>query len=254
MDGGSTDGSLELLEMQAERLTDFASEPDGGLYDALNKGFARTTGEIMGWINAGDLLFPDSLAVIREIFQTFPQIEWITSRVLSFLDENGRLVEQNVHHGITRDSFLRGEHLPGFSAGRTHSMLQQESTFWRRSLWERAGGRLDTRLRLAADFELWTRFFQHTELWSVSAPLGAFRRHADQLSRHRWSEYQAEAGSVLTALGIRPRSKIRQTLSVGLRRVSPMSLRPAAHRMKLFSPAPFCSFDGASQIWRLHQL
>jgi glycosyltransferase involved in cell wall biosynthesis len=251
IDGGSSDGSQNVMAARRTRLTAAISEPDGGLYDALNKGFAKSTGEIMGWINAGDALFPDSLRILDEIFSAHPEVEWVTSRVISFLDERGRLVEQAVHWGIGREGYLAGEHLPGFSRGRSLSMIQQESTFWRRSLWERAGARLDTSYRLAADFELWARFFRHAELWSVSAPLGAFRRHADQLSAVHWDKYLAEAKQALEATGARPRNPYVQSLSVGLRRSLPRSLRPFATRLRLFTAAPFCEFDSQGQSWRL---
>ncbi|WP_157961299.1 glycosyltransferase family 2 protein [Microvirga flavescens] len=251
VDGGSTDGSQALVKARRNRLSATISEPDEGLYDALNKGFALSTGEIMGWINAGDTLMPDSLRVIDEIFSTHPQIEWITSRVISFLDERGRLVEQHVHSGVSRESFLSGEHLPGFSKGRSLSMIQQESTFWRRSLWERAGGGLDLSYSLAADFELWARFFQQAELWSVSAPIGTFRRHANQLSRTHWDVYLNEARRALEGLGARPRNALAQTLSVGLRRSLPRGLRPLAERLYLLKAAPFCEFDSEKQAWCL---
>ncbi|MBM6593713.1 glycosyltransferase family 2 protein [Microvirga pudoricolor] len=251
MDGGSTDGSQDVIAARRNRLKAAVSAPDEGLYDALNKGFALSTGEIMGWINAGDALFPDSLRILDEIFTVHPEVEWVTSRVISFLDERGRLVEQAMHWGIDRDGYLRGEHLPGFSRGRSLSLIQQESTFWRRSLWERAGARLDTSYRLAADFELWARFFRHAELWSISAPLGAFRRHADQLSAIHWDKYLAEAKRALEATGARPRNGHAQSLSVGLRRSLPRSLRPLASRLRLFRAAPFCEFDTQGQTWRL---
>ncbi|MGO4706744.1 glycosyltransferase family 2 protein [Microvirga sp. 2MCAF38] len=251
VDGGSSDGSQDAIAARRNRLSGAISEPDNGLYDALNKGFALSTGEIMGWINAGDTLMPDSLKVIDEIFSAHPQIEWITSRVISFLDERGRLVEQNIHWGISRKSFLMGEHLPGFSKGRSLSMVQQESTFWRRSLWDKAGGGLDLSYRLAADFELWARFFQHAELWSISAPIGAFRRHANQLSRVHWNKYLSEASQALDHYGSRPRGAYAQTFSVGLRRSLPRGLRPLARRLRLLSPAPFCEFDNEKQAWSL---
>lgn len=251
MDGGSSDGSQDVMAARRDRLAAAVSEPDAGLYDALNKGFSRSTGEIMGWINAGDGLFPDSLRILDEIFTRFSQIEWVTSRVISFLDEGGRLVEQAVHWGVSRNGYLRGEHLPGFSPGRSLSMIQQESTFWRRSLWERAGAGLDTSYTLAADFELWARFFRHAELWSLSAPLGAFRRHTDQLSALHRDRYLAEAKQVLETAGAQPRNGTIQSLSVGLRRSLPRTLRPYATRLNLFEAAPFCEFDGEDQSWRL---
>jgi glycosyltransferase involved in cell wall biosynthesis len=251
VDGGSTDNSREVIAARRARLSTLIMEPDKGLYDAISKGFSRSKGEIMGWLNSGDALFPHSLSIMSEIFCLYPKVEWITSRMLSFLDENGRLVQQNLHHGVSRASYYAGEHLAGFSRGRSLSLIQQESTFWRRSLWDRCGARLDTSLRLAADFELWLRFFKHAELWSVSAPLGAFRRHAEQSSRVRWPEYFAEARSLLESYGARPRNALLQTLSVGLRVTTPRDLRPIAHRLGIFAPAPCCEFDSRKGTWRL---
>jgi glycosyltransferase involved in cell wall biosynthesis len=251
VDGGSTDSSLHLLQERQSELSLFLSEPDEGIYDAVNKGFSYASGDVLGWLNSGDYLFPGSISILSDVFQSFPEIEWITSRVLSFLDPRGRLVEQNVHYGVAQQSFLSGEHLNGFSRAPALSLIQQEATFWRRSLWERAGARLDTRFRLAADFELWTRFFDHAELWTISAPIGAFRRHSDQLSRTCWDEYLSEAHQVLAERGRHPRNWFAQTVSVGLRLKLPRRLRPLAHYTGLFAPAPFCEFDAQARDWRL---
>ena len=71
MDGGSTDGSVEIIQKYATRLTHWASEPDEGPYDAVNKGFSRTTGEIMAWLNADDKYMPWTFQVVGEIFALF---------------------------------------------------------------------------------------------------------------------------------------------------------------------------------------
>lgn len=89
--------------------------------------------------------------------------------------------------GFTYGDFLAGD----------FKWLQQESTFWRRSLWERAGGGLDPRLRLAVDFELWMRFFRHTRLYTAEALLGAFRRRDGQRSAVLLDDHLAEAESVI---------------------------------------------------------
>ena len=253
VDGGSSDGTYEFLESRRHQLAFLISEPDSGVYDAISKGFAATNGEIMGWINAGDYLFPDSLRIISEIFQKFPEVAWLTSRVHSFLDERGYLIEQGVHNGFARDSYLAGEHLEGFSKGRALSFVQQESTFWRRTLWEKAGGHFHPSLCYAADFELWYRFFQHAELWSLSAPIGAFRLHSDSLSRINRNDYLAEAYSVLRSQGIMPRQSIAQNLSVGLRRSLPRQLRSVATALRLFKPAPLCIYDRERFSWRLER-
>jgi glycosyltransferase involved in cell wall biosynthesis len=254
IDGGSTDESLAIIDKYRPRLSRVIVEPDDGPYDAINKGFAHTTGEVMGWINSSDCLFENSLAIVSEIFETFPEIQWLTSRVTSFIDGRGWLVEQGRHNGISRAAFIAGEHLPGYSKGRADTFIQQESTFWRRSLWEAAGSKLDAKLRLAGDFELWARFFQHAELWSVSAPLGAFRFHDDQLSANHLASYIAEAAQVLNRLGSRPRSRLRQNFSLALRYALPLKWRAIGINLRLLQGAPCCLFDRSSQRWELRHL
>src|SRR5262249_16949069 len=139
----------------------------------------------------------------------------------------------------------------GYCKGRADTFIQQESTFWRRSLWEAAGGKLNTDLRLAADFELWARFFQHADLWSISAPLGAFRSHGDQLSLKNLGSYISEATQVLNGLGSRPRSRLGQGFSIALRYALPSNLRAAGVKLGLLRGAPFCLFDRLSQRWEL---
>src|SRR5262249_7113449 len=74
-----------------------------------------------------------------------------------------------------------------FLAGANRA-IQQESTFWRRSLWEKAGGYFDASLRMAGDFELWVRFFRHARLYPVVSLVGGYRMHADSLGRQNLQE------------------------------------------------------------------
>jgi len=170
VDGGSTDGSVAIIRKYQDRLHWWVSEPDRGMYDALNKGFARSSGEVMGWISATDLLHAGSLSVVSSVFAAFPQVEWITGRP-TVLNETGMIV------GVLR---LRRWSRLRFLAG-ANRYIQQESTFWRRSLWERAGGHVDASRRNGNDFELWVRFFRYARLYSVDAMIGGFRTHADSL-------------------------------------------------------------------------
>jgi len=170
VDGGSTDGTLDVIRKYENQISGWISEPDNGMYDALNKGFARTSGEIMGWISATDQLQLSGLKVVGSVFRDLPSVEWITGRP-TFFNEEGMTV---FVLGLTRWSRFR------FLAG-ANRCIQQESTYWRRSLWERAGSRVDSSSRNAADFELWVRFFRHAQIYSVDGLIGGFREHGDSL-------------------------------------------------------------------------
>ena len=177
VDGGSTDGSVSIICKYESQLSHWISEPDRGMYDAINKGFARSSGELMGWISATDMLHAGSLFVIGGVFQTFPDVEWITGRPTGFNDD-GQAVEFLKLRPWSRMPFLAG----------ANRYIQQESTFWRRSLWERAGGRVDDSRRNGSDFELWVRFFRHARLYSVDALIGGFRSHPDSIGLQNLAE------------------------------------------------------------------
>lgn len=163
MDGGSTDGSAEIIRQYSDRLAYWTSSPDGGHGRALNEGFAQTSGDIMGWLNSDDLYLPWTLATVAEIFDTCPEVDWITGINVHW-DRCGRMVEAYSNHKNEYDYLL----------GR-YAWIQQESTFWRRSLWDVAGGRIDDNYKFMVDGELWSRFFQHAKLYHVKCVLGGFR-------------------------------------------------------------------------------
>ncbi|MDD3180114.1 MAG: glycosyltransferase family 2 protein [Opitutaceae bacterium] len=181
VDGGSTDGSRDIIATRAAQLAWWCSEPDAGMYDALNKGFAQTRGEIMGWLNSDDLLLPGALRSIGEIFAHFPEVMWLSSLTVSTWTTDGNWAGVSTLPGYARMAFLEGGYLPG--GARHYAWIPQESTFWRRTLWEKSGSYLAASLKLAGDFELWGRFYQHAELVGTPAPLGGFRTHAAQKSR-----------------------------------------------------------------------
>lgn len=217
-DGGSDDGSLEIVERHRDRLHGVISGPDAGHADAINRGFALTSGELMGWINSDDVLHEGSLATLDAIFAAFPEVDWISGIPTTALG-GGRSGPTRFKVRSSR-AFTYGDFLAG-----DYRWLQQESTFWRRSLWERAGGALDTGLRLAVDFELWMRFFRHARLHTVEALLGAFRRREGQRSAVLLEDYLDEARSVIAREneGLRaggivvPDGALRRT-KVGVRR------------------------------------
>ncbi|MBI5164221.1 MAG: glycosyltransferase [Magnetospirillum sp.] len=235
-DGGSSDGTREILADYGDRLT-LVGEPDRGLYDALNRGFARSSGEVMGYLNGDDIHLPWTLSVVGEIFSSFPEVEWVSTLHPLAMDERGRVVRcRTRREAFSVADFLRGGTLP--APQRPGVMwIQQESTFWRRSLWERAGCRFDDTLRAAGDFELWGRFFSLASLVGVDTPLAAFRRRPGQLSSA--GGYEGEAAAVLARLGGRPRGPVAGLVRLAMRR-----LRPRAE-------GPVCRWDWGKGRWRL---
>jgi glycosyltransferase involved in cell wall biosynthesis len=171
VDGGSTDGSVDVIRKYEGQISGWMSEPDKGMYDALNKGFAQASGEVLGWINAGDLLHSSGLLVVGSVFAKFPEVEWITGRPTGF-NSGGMTTHVDKLKRWSRYRFLAG----------ANQYIQQESTFWRRSLWERAGGRVDSAYRDVGDFELWARFFRHARLYSVEGLIAGYRFHPDAIS------------------------------------------------------------------------
>lgn len=170
IDGGSTDNSVDIIKKFADRISYWISEPDEGMYHALQKGFERSTGEIMGWINSDDMLHPKSLFTIAEIL-SLDGVNWIQG-LPNVFDERGRTVNiadngkwSQLRHAID------------------DVCIQQDCTYWTRGLWQRAGGHISTQYKLAGDFELWNRFFQFEKLYTLHCLTGGFRlRKVGQLS------------------------------------------------------------------------
>jgi len=171
VDGVSTDGTLEIIRKYEKDITSWVSQPDKGQYDALNTGFSRATGEVLSWLNASDQLQMKSLFVVGSVFAAFPDVDWITGRPTGFSPDGMTVLVKD----LPQWSHYR------FLAG-ANRYIQQESTFWRRRLWERVGGRMDASYRDVGDFELWVRFFRHAKLHSVDALIGGYRPHPDALT------------------------------------------------------------------------
>lgn len=214
VDGGSTDGSLKIIKKYEKYLHFWCSEPDAGHYDAINKGFAHSTGEIMTWLNSDDMHCSWSLETVASIFSEIPQVEWLTTLNPGTWDYQGFCMGFGLIAGYSKEAFLDGCYLPPTS-NRAIGWIQQESTFWRRSLWEKSGGYISTEFKLAGDFDLWSRFYSHTDLYGTTSPLAGFRRQLGQRSR-QIEKYVLEAEMSLNRfrVGANWSSSIRRQLAL----------------------------------------
>jgi len=185
IDGGSTDGTVDIIKKYEKHLAYWVSEPDKGLYHAVQKGFEKSTGDIMAWINSDDMYHRGAFSIVSELFNQFPQIEWMMG-IPSIYDELGRTVMVDGYKPWCKGNLYMGNY--GID-----NWIQQESSFWRRSLWEKSGSSLRLDLKYAADFELWLRFFRYAELYSLKSLLSGFRfRSHNQISMDNKEAYMEE--------------------------------------------------------------
>lgn len=258
IDGKSTDGSIDIIRKYEQQLAYWVSEPDNGQYDAINKGFNKTNGEIMAWLNSDDKYTPWAFSIVAEIFTSFPQVEWLTTSCGLIWDQLGRTVGFTHSGGFNRHAFFKGSNLPGRNRHAT-GWIQQESTFWRRSLWDQTGGQIDASLKMAGDFQLWANFFHHADLYTVSTPLGGFRMHGNQKTANNMELYLNEAEDILQQSGGRPYGRLENAirrsiyLSVGDRAIPRNRIKPfiAAFLRKTSLFYPVKNITWGKNCWRI---
>ncbi len=206
----------------------------------------------MAWLGSDDMYLPGAFSTVAQIFSQHPEVEWLTTTMPAAWNEQGQAMSVSDLKGFNRDSFFLGANSPG---GRiyTRGCIQQESTFWRRGLWERAGGRLDTSIRLAADFELWARFYEQADLYGVRALLGGYRVRRGQHTDVWAEQYRKECHEVLKRYGGsrygRTQSWLRRNIAW---RIYPVLKRvPRAKSSGLLFPARVWIHSGRGGDWQL---
>lgn len=172
IDGGSTDNTLKILEKFHDKLI-WISEPDLGMYDAINKGFKMCTGDILAWMNSDDIYLNNAFQTVAKIFSQNKEVNWLTGRC-AYIDENGittRIAPKKLYNTeLIIEGFYRAPYT---------YVINQNVVFWRKTLWDKSGG-CNINYQSAGDFELWTRFAKHSDLYFFDHVFSAFRSHKDQ--------------------------------------------------------------------------
>ena len=208
-DGGSSDGSAEILKRYEGRLA-YRIEKDGGQSDAINRGLRRTTGEIIGWVNSDDLLLPGALARVAAAFAGSPGAAWLHGGC-EIVDEEDRPIRR----WITAYKDFRCRRYSR-RALLVENFISQMTVFWRRSAMERVG-LLDESLRYTFDYEYWLRLSALGDPLYVPERIAAFRWYTSSKSGAQFEKQFAEDYEVFrrhappgALLGLRKRLRTAQ--------------------------------------------
>ena len=187
VDGASTDQSVDIIRRYADRLTYWVSEPDKGQTEAINKGLARATGDILAYVNSDDLYEPGSLAHVAELFTVNPAVDVIYGGC-QFIDEQGHPLSKNEVPSFDLESLLLG------------NFIAQPATFWTRSVWERVG-RFDESLHYVMDYDYWLRCASlNLSFMSTTKTLARMRHHAGAKTFRVEVGFWREAADVVAKL------------------------------------------------------
>jgi glycosyltransferase involved in cell wall biosynthesis len=171
VDAVSTDGTVELLRSLRDPRLTFSSEPDRGQSQAINKGLAAATGDVVAWLNADDRYLPGALSAVAAAFAGHPRSQWLVGRC-QIIDEEDRPIRPAIarykERRLARYSYrnlLR------------ENVIPQPAVFWRRSFGQCIGP-LDESLHFTMDYDLWLRMGKSAAPLIIDAPLAQFRLHA----------------------------------------------------------------------------
>ena len=219
IDGGSNDGSPEIIQRYSDRLAYWVSETDQGQTDAINKGFARASGQILAWINSDDTYLPNTVSEAVEFLGTLPQAGLVYGDA-NLIDSNGEVIGKFPARQTDYTRLRRGYvHIP------------QQAAFFRADVWRQVGP-LDPSFYFAMDYDLWVRIsrsapiYYHPRLWAN------FRLHGSGKSvvedSRCWPEmlrvHEREGGGRLSWLFFK--AKVRPIIYAWL----PMSMRVRLRR------------------------
>jgi glycosyltransferase involved in cell wall biosynthesis len=195
MDGGSTDGSVEIIKRYSDYLADWVSEKDAGQTSALNRGFAKAHGELLAWLNSDDTYQPGAVLEAVNFMQAHPEVGLVYGDC-NFIDETGQTIGKFPAAQTNFKLLMQGYvHVP------------QQAAFFRADLWRKVAP-LDESLYFAMDYDLWVRLARLAPLVYFPRLWANFRLHMGGktvISDDRcWPEmlkvHRREGGSALSII------------------------------------------------------
>lgn len=193
IDGGSTDGSAEIIRQYSDRLDYWCSEPDGGQADALRKGFEKCTGDILCWLNSDDILLPGAISKVARFFDDNPEVENVSGGAF-YIDQHNQAMS-----GFGAISLGVEASFDRFRFYQQDGVFQQ-AAFWRRSAYNAVGG-IDPSLNFIMDYDLFTRLARLSSFRQLPEFLACFRLHAqckssrlEEVRRQEVEQYRIRFG------------------------------------------------------------
>ena len=210
VDGASSDESVDLIKKHADKLSWWVSEKDSGQGEAINKGLARATGEIVAWLNSDDYYLPGAISSVVKIFKENPDILLIYGDMLA-VDENGQTTNLLKYQQLSLQDLL------------CFQIIGQPAVFFRREAYQAVGG-LDTTFHFLLDHHFWIRIAQQGKILHVPQTWAAARYHAQAKNRSKAAEFGREAFRILAWAKTQP--NLAEAVSGVERRA-----RASAHRV-----------------------
>ena len=186
VDGASTDGSVDVIKKYAGRLAHWESVKDRGQADAINKGFARATGEIVAWLNSDDYYLPGTISTAVKVFEENPEAVLVYGNMLA-VDENGQTFNTLNYIQLTLEDLM------------CFQIIGQPAVFMRRSALQKTSG-LDLTFHFLLDHLLWIQLAKHGKILHVNQTWSAARYHAEAKNVAKAAEFGREAFRILETI------------------------------------------------------
>ncbi len=226
VDGASTDGSVEVIKKYESKFAYWVSEKDRGQADAINKGFACATGEIIAWLNSDDYYLQGTVSAAVKVFEENPDVVLVYGNMLA-VDEHGKTFNTLSYKQLTIEDLL------------CFQIIGQPAVFMRHSALQKTDG-LDLGFHFLLDHLLWLQIAKHGQVLHVNQVWAAARYHAEAKNRAKAAEFGREAFRILSVAAqdddLAPvLAKVRRRANASASRVDARYLLDGGHPAKALS-------------------